>query len=357
MNQIRLLFLLMISCLSVYARTSSLSDRIFISVLLPEQDNFPAEATRQLELKLNQLLMQNGIANDDPNNSFVLTTKVSVITKDIVAGAPQKISMNLDFTFIIGNAEMNKKFESVTLSSVGVGINENKAFIAAIRNIKPHNPKLVKFVQAAKNEIIEYYTLACSQIQKKAAQEASRRNYEQAIYLLMQIPDVCDCAYECQNMAIQYSQECLNNNAAQLLNQAKSLWVANPDASGASGVADILAQIPANTASQQGIDRLISEIKGKLKADQKKDWDFKIQQYNDRIEKQKRDDQARLEQQRADIEYRDKQQSADNNYRNIQQAADNEARTQAIETARQIGIAYSKNQPQSVTYQGNVILW
>ena len=323
--------------------------------------------------------MQNGIANDDPNNRFVLTTKVSVITKDIVAGPPQKISMNLDFTFIIGDIEEKKKYESVTISSVGVGTNENKAFISAIKNIKPRNPQLVELITAAKQKIEEYYALKCSQIQKDAANEAAQRNYERAIYLLMQVPDVCDCAMECQDLAIQYSSEWMNNNAAQMLNQAKALWAANPDSKGASQAADVLSQIPGNSSSQHEVDRLIAEINSKLKADQKQAWDFKMKQYNDRIEKQKRDDQARLEQQRADNlfrdrqqdadnkyraeqqrannEYRNRQQLADNEYRRSQQSADNAARKQAIEAAREIGVTYAKNQPKSVTYQRNVILW
>ena len=71
-----------------------------------------------------------------------------------------------------------------------------------------------------------------------------------------------------------------------------------------------------------------------------------MQQYNDRIEKQKRDDIARLEQQRAN-----------NTYRARQQAANNAARVQAIEAARQVGIAYAKNQPRSITYKKTVVLW
>lgn len=199
---------------------------IFISVFQPESENIPSEAAGQLELKLNQLLMQNGIDNEDPNNRFVLTTKVSVITKDVLAGPPQKISMNLDFTFVIGDIEENKKIESVTISGVGVGMDENKAFISAIKNIKPRNPQLVGLITAAKQKIGEYYSLKCSQIQKEAAREVAQNNYERAIYLLVQVPEVCDCAIECQDMAIQYSLEWKNNNAAQMLTQAKALWAA-----------------------------------------------------------------------------------------------------------------------------------
>lgn len=352
-------FILLHLSLLMRAEFSTFEDKVFISVLQPERDNIPAEASMHLVNKLNQLLMQNGIANDDPCNRFVLTTKVSIITKDIVPGPPSKVSMNIDFTFIVGDAEENKQFESVTISTIGVGINENKAFIAAIKNIKPNNPELVSLLDKSKKEIVDYYTLRCSEIKASAIREANARNYDKAVYLLMQIPDVSDCAQECQELAIKYSLEHINNSAAELLNKAKALWASSPNADGASVVADVISSIPANTTSQNGINKLISEINAKLRSDEIKAWEFKMQQYRDKVEKQKRDDAARLEQQRANNEYRKRQQIANNEYRRKQQFADNAARRQYIEAARQIGIEYAKNQPKSITYNyhKNVLIW
>ena len=355
MRQIALILSLLICAITSAQSTSK--EIIYISVLQPELTEIPTEAKTQLETKLNQLLMQNGIASDDPNNRFVLTAKASVVTKDIVAGPPAKVSMRIDFTFIVGDAEENVKYESCTLSTIGVGINENKAFIAAIKNIKPQNRELISFLNAAKSKITAYYSDKCEQIKSDAAREASNRNYEKAIYMLLQIPNVCSCADECQQLAVQYSVEKSNNDAAVLLNQAKSVWASSPNQHGASSAADIIAQIPANTTSQSEIDALLEEINKKLKADEKREWEFRMKQYNDRIEKQKREDRQRIEQQRADNAYRSRQQIANNEYRRTQQAADNAARSQSIEALRQVGIEYAKNQPKSVTYQKNVILW
>lgn len=332
--------------LMCFAQSLDNKDNIFISVLLPENENVPNEAAKQLELKLNQLLMQNGIANDDPNSRFVLTTKVSVLTKDIIPGPPQKISMKLDFTFIVGDAEENKKFESTTISSTGVGINETKAFIAALKEIKPMTPELVAFLKNAKQEIVDYYNLRCAEIKNGAEMAAASHDYDKAIYTLMKMPSICDCAEECQTLAVQYNVERVNYLASSSLNKAKSVWASNPTPQGAMEAASIIELIPAGSSSQGALDTLIREINQKLRADQKKEWNFKMQQYNDRIEKQKRDDIARLEQQRAN-----------NNYRARQQTANNAARVQAIEAARQVGIVYAKNQQKSITYKRNVILW
>lgn len=320
---------------SLWAQQSEPDSRIYIQVLQPERDNIPAEAAKQIEGKLTQLVTANGIADIDPANRFVLTTKAAIITKDIVPGPPAKVSMNIDFTFMVGDVIDNKVFETFTISSVGVGINENKAMISAVKNIKPKNPELVEFLKKAKQEIVEYYSTRCVQIMQEAKQEAAAQNFDKAIYLLMQIPDVCDCAGDCRDLAIKYSKNKVNTNAATLLTKAKAAWAESPDATGAANAADIIARIPSGTTSQAGVNALIAEINTKLRADQKRDWDFKMQQYNDQIEKQKRDDQARLEQQRAN----------------------NEARVQQIEASRQVGLEYARNQPQVVTYHRNVILW
>lgn len=359
-----LLFLL----LSIMSGLRAQQDKIYIQVMQPERENIPAEAAKQLEKKLMQLVDANGIAEIDPANRFILTSKASIITKDVTSGPPAKVSMNIDFTFIVGDVIENKVFESFTISAVGVGINENKAFISAIKNVKPQNPDLVAFLKTAKQEIVDYYTTRCGQIKQEAEREAAAHNFDKAIYMLMQVPDICDCSGDCQELAIKYNRNKINTNAAGLLNKAKAVWAESPDEIGAAKAADILAKIPGGTASQSGIDALIAEINKKLRADQKRAWDLKIQQYKDQIEQQKRADQARLEQQRADNEYRAKQQQADNErraiqqqadneYRNRQQHADNAARTQAIEACRQVGIAYANNQPKSVTYNRNVILW
>lgn len=359
--------------------TASAMPEIFISSYPVDNDILTEESSRQLDLKLRQLLTQNGISDDDPNCRFAIVVKPSIITKDIVPGPPNKVSMNIDFTFIVGDTEEKKEFASATIPTIGVGANENKAFIAAIKAIKIRNPELLTLLKDAKNKIVLYYSQKCNQIKMEAEREAAMQNYERAIYLLTQIPDVCDCAYECQDLAIQYSNEYFNTRAKELINSAKSTWSASPNSDGASRAAEIISHIPANTDCQKELDNLISEINHKLKDDEKRDWDFKVKQYTDKVEKQKRDDQAKLEQQRANNVYRDKQQASDNAYRaiqqqadntyrasqqqadnerrRIQQSADNAARSQAIEAARQIGITYAKNQPKSVSYKNVVNLW
>ena len=354
------LFLFAIMVCPVYAQT----DQLYISVVQPDRSEIPSEAGKQLERKMTQLLTANGISSLDANNRFVITAKADITSKDIVPSTPQRISEKIDLTFLIGDMVENKVFETITIPLIGIGINENKAFIAAINQVKPQNAEISDFLSRAKNKIVEYYAVRCSQIIKLAQQLASGNEYDEAIYQLMQIPDICDCSKESQDLMIEYTIKRNNAIAAQLYNEAKARWAASPTSEGASNVADIIAKIPANTASQENIDALIKSINNKLRADEKRQWDFKMKQYIDAQEKEQREYQLRVDQQMADNKYREKRLEADTQQkksemeaRQRQQAEEQATRRKWIDAAKSVGLGFVNNLPKTVTFVKNVLSW
>lgn len=341
--------------MNIYAE-SSVGD-IYISVIQPERNEIPQEAAKQLENKMHQLITANGIADTDPNGRFVITAKSYIVTKDIVGGAPQRISQKIDFTFMIGDIIENKVFESFTFSAIGIGINENKSYINAITKMKTNNPQFTAFVEKAKEKILQYYVARCEQIILEAKQQAANHDYQQAIYQLMQVPNICDCAERCQNLMLEYYDAYTESTAAELLNEAKSKWASAPNADGAAMAADVIAKIPAGTKVQPELDALIAEINQKLREDEKRDWEFKMQQYNDEIARQKREFALRKEKQDADIAYRDRQQAADNEYRRREQVARDQRRRLLIDACRQVGLAFAKTYQPPVYNVKNVYAW
>lgn len=335
---------------------SSVGD-IYITVIQPERNEIPQEAAKQLENKMHQLITANGIADTDPNGRFVITAKSYIVTKDIVGGAPQRISQKIDFTFMIGDIIENKVFESFTFSAIGIGINENKSYINAITKMKTNNPQFTAFVEKAKEKILQYFIARCEQIILEAKQQAANHDYQQAIYQLMQVPNICDCAERCQNLMIEYYDAYTESTAAELLNEAKSKWASAPNADGAAMAADVIAKIPAGTKVQSELDALIAEINQKLREDEKRDWEFKMQQYNDEIARQKREFALRKEKQDADIAYRDRQQAADNEYRRREQVARDQRRRLLIDACRQVGLAFAKTYQPPVYNVKNVYAW
>lgn len=390
MKKTAILFLLAFVVLSNFKVSAQESDGIYISVYQPDKDEITSEASKHLTNKMRNLILAHGISDEDDNNRFVITSKMLVTTKDIVPSTPQRISEKIEFTFMIGDVIENKVFESVSISTVGVDISETKAMISAIKKINIKNSQFESFISNAKKKIESYYTERCNQILTQARQSAANRDFDNAIYQLMQVPPICDCSEECQNLEIELYKQRIDLNAEQLLNQAQSIWASTPTIEGASRAAEIIKQIPSGSSSQQKVESLISDIELKLKEDQRKEWAFKIQKYKDNIAREKRECALRAEQQKSDNEYRAKQQISDNAYREKQQAADNAyrakqqasdnayranqqaannayrtnqqtadnaARKQYIEACRQVGLEYAKNQPKTVVYRKNVILW
>ena len=197
----KIILILNILCtLSVQAQ-DRLDDigRITIHAYVPESEELPYEAHKLLTTKLSQIITSNGIADNENCVRFVLTAKVNVITKDIVAGPPQRISQKLDITLILGDIEEDKVYSQVTISAVGVGQSYEKSFISAFKNINPKNTAITAFLQEGKQKVIGYYQTHCEDLIAEAKKQASMQNYEDALMLLTSIPDVCaeGAAFRC----------------------------------------------------------------------------------------------------------------------------------------------------------------
>ena len=214
-------------------------------------------------------------------------------------------------------------------------------------------PACLIFVNHAKQKIVDYYAVRCSQIIKDAQKQASANNYDEAIYQLMLVPDLCDCAKECQNLMIEYTIKRDNAHAAQLFNEAKARWAASPTSEGASDVADIIARIPAGTSSQKNVDALIKSINTKLREDEKREWAFKMKQYDDAQEKEKREYQLRVDKQIADNQMKREELDA----RKLHEAEEQATRRNMIDAAKSIGLGFVNNLPKSITYIKNVMSW
>lgn len=346
--KMRHIILLGIALLGIWTQAAAESSvgEIYISVVQPERSEIPQEAAKLLENKMHTLITANGVADTDPNGRFVITVKSNVLTKDIVGGAPQRVSQKIEFTFMVGDVAENKVFESCTFTAMGIGINENKSYINAISKIKTTTPQFTSLIEKSKEKILQYYVARCEQIVLEAKQQAANRDYQQAIYMLMQVPSICDCAETCQTLMIEYYNAYTETTAAGLLNDAKAKWASSPNASGASMAADIIARIPANTKIQGELDALVAEINQKLREDEKRDWAFKMQQYNDEIDRQKRE-----------FKLRQQQQAADNAYRRQEQANRDARSRMLIDACRQVGLAFANNYQPPTYYIKNIRTW
>jgi hypothetical protein len=290
--------------------------RIVLNTYLPENMAIPAEAKNFLINKLNQITSNNGMGGSQANPRFVITANLSIGTKNIIAGPPQLIAQNIDITLFVGDAITNTSFSNVTLSLKGVGTNENKAFIDALKSINPKNKEVAVFLVEGKTKIINYYTSQCDFILKEANTLASQEKFDEAIYNLSLVPQVCEvCFNKSSELITQIFKQKIDADCKAKLSQAKIIWAGQQKINNAENVLNILIDINPNASCNNEVILLTKEINNKLINDEKARFELALQKYNDKIN---------LEKKRIDA-YKD------------------------------IAIEYAKNQPKTITY--NNIYW
>lgn len=279
MRKLCILFVLWVSLLSL-AQTSD-EGRISIRAIMPD-GAIPTEACRNLETRMQRMLASQGFGDYGYTERFVLTAKIDVTSKDVVPSTPARVSEKLEVTFMVGDVIENKIYASSTLSLAGIGANENKALISAFSKINPNQTDLCEVLKKAKEKIVDFYTNHCDEEISKARTMASIGNYDEAISRMMAVPNVCsECYSKCQTAATTFYQQKIDAQGLQLLNNARNAWMKRSDAEGAHEVAQYLNSISPYSSCCPDVIKLRNEIATKLKADELKEWNFQVKQYED----------------------------------------------------------------------------
>ena len=289
MNKLVCVLFLLIGTL-VYSQEINKDDfgRIVLNSFIPKELNIPNEAKEALKSKLDQISSSNGLGGNQINPRFIITANIVVGTKDIIAGPPQMIAQNLGVTLFIGDAISNIILSNLNIELKGVGTNENKAIIDAIKNINPKNNEVVTFLEEGKSKIINYYSTNCDFILKEAQALTKQEKYEEAIYKLSLVPDVCkECYFKCLDTLSLIYQKKIDADCKIKLNKATNIWNANQNLEGAEKSGDLLSTINPQSNCQIDVNTLMKTIDAKLKADEKARWQFKMKQYQDNIELEK----------------------------------------------------------------------
>ena len=266
---------------------NKLSDvnRIVLNTYVPTQaELLPDQAKSLLEKKLSQIASSNGMGGSAINPRFVLMVNTSIIKKDIIPGPPQMLAYNLEITFFIADAIDLQKFANTSIEVIGVGTNENKAYIDAIQGINIKNKEIVSFIDEGKNKIIDLYNSQCDFIISDAISLSNKGEYDAAILKLAVVPDVCEnCYIKCMDTMQYIYQKKIDKECLLIMRDAKTTWMANQNAIGAAKVAEIINSISPFSTCEPDAGNLMKEVQGKLAADEKAKWNFQIQKHNDAV--------------------------------------------------------------------------
>lgn len=269
-----------------------LGDNICMSSVIVDESAYSQEALNNLYANMDRLIGKNGVLNLKENARFFLATTYIIISKDVIPGIPARISEKIQFNFIIGDAVAEKVYSSIAVQVKGVGINESKALISAIQAIRWNNEALDKFVIDAKKEIIKYYTIEAPSIFKEAELLKKSGKYQEAIGLLISIPSACPLYKESMRKALVTYQEMIDNKASIFLRKAKAEWSSSPDRNGAEKAVAYINSIPSESKYEADVNSLLQEINRQVASIDKKEWEFKKQQYTDSIRHLKTEEQA-----------------------------------------------------------------
>ena len=322
-KQISITFILMagilLNCVygqNTLSKTEDLGRIAIASYVSPQIEGLPASAKRMLSNKMSQIATANGLGGNARNARFIITPNVTVLTKDITATAPPMHAFTLEVSLYIGDGIDGTKFSSTSMEIKGVGTNETKAYIAALKQINPKQADVQQFVEEGKVRVVEYYNSRCDFIIKEAQALESQQKFEEAIYKLTGVPEVCkECFNKCMDAVAPIYQKQIDRQCEIQLAKAQNAWNAGQDSRAADEAAGYLANIEPTATCFDKANALSKSIAKRILELDKRECNFKLKQQQDEVD----------------------------------------VRKATISAARDVGVAYGNNQPQNVTY--NVRGW
>ena len=186
--------------------------------------NMNEDVKNALSEKLNEIASTYATAGSGYKNRFIITANVLEKTKSVTNTVPIMYAYNLQFNIYIGDGLAGIKFHSLSLNFKGVGKTEESAYLMALDEIDVSSDQVKTFVENGIVKIIEYYNSQCDFILKDAQTLAGIKNYDEAIYSLASVPEVCkDCYNKCLDKITEVYKVKIENECQQNIAKAKTL--------------------------------------------------------------------------------------------------------------------------------------
>jgi hypothetical protein len=286
-NILTIVFLILTSFAFTVNAQSGANDPGLISLTayVPQQvEKMPEAARSVLQNKLSQVISQNGLGNSAFNSRFIITANINVLTKDVTATAPPMVAMTNEISLFIGDGFDGKKFASTSITTKAVGTNETKAYIEAIKGIRPSDPAIQAFVNDGKNKIIDYYKKNCDMIIKQAQTAASMDNFEEAISNLSAVPEACkECWDKSQAAIVPIYKKYIDKDCRIKLGLAKTAWAASQNYDGANAAAEYLSSVNPDAACYKDVTAFTNEMARRVKEIDNREWAFTTKTTSDVI--------------------------------------------------------------------------
>ena len=270
---------------STIAQSSSDIGKIALSVIMPENvDGLDESQLSKMETKITQIVSSTGLAASGYNNNFVIYPKFAIYDSSVVEGGMQNITViTCELSLFIKQVDNNIIFATISKSLKGSGKNKNTAITNAISKIPTNDQQFKLFVVTGKDKIIAYYETKCQDIITKSESLVKMQDYEQALGLLMTVPEEVSCYSKVQEKSIEAYKTYQNQKCKVQIQEAKTQLASN----NYNYALQILSQIDPSTSCFKESQTLVTNLATKVDAEEKKQWDLKMKIYNDNVELEK----------------------------------------------------------------------
>lgn len=279
-----IIFVLFFSLLS-RAQSSDEIGKISLSVVIPAYvENLNDSQISKLDTKISQIVTASGLSDSGYNNNFIIYPKFAVIETNVVEGGMQNITIvNAELSLFIKQVDTNILFSTISKTIKGSGSSKELAIANAISKIVTNDSEYKTFIEKSKSKIIQYYETKCSDIIEKSDALVKTQQFEEALGLLMSVPDAVSCHNQVQVKAIEAYKGFQKKNCTKQIQLARNALATNDYA----GTLNILSEIDPASPCFKESQAIAKSAETKVNAEEKKQWDFEMKQYNDTVSLEK----------------------------------------------------------------------
>jgi hypothetical protein len=271
--------------LALKAQKNNEIGKISLSVVTPEyMEDLDDSQLSKLDTKITQIVTISGLSDSGYNNNFVIYPKLAVNETNVVEGGMQNITVvTVEFSLFVKQVDNNILFSTISKTIKGSGSSKELAITNAITKIATNDADYKKFIDKSKTKIIQYYETKCSAIIKKSDGFVKTQQFEEALGLLMSVPDAVSCYPQVQLKAIEAYKGFQKKNCTKQMQLARNTIATNDYV----GTLNILSEIDPGSPCFKESQNLAKTAETKVNAEEKKHWNFQMKQYNDEVSLEK----------------------------------------------------------------------
>lgn len=286
---------------------SQYSLTVKLTPFIPSYPELGETGKSLLSNRINAAVSKIGFGGDGSNPRFIIGPSINLISKNITSTSPTKYANTYEVTLMTCDVVTETVFQTYTFQLKGVGDSPEKAFLNGFRDFNLNNEEFFEFLVASQDKIFAYYEQNCNLFLQDAETHANMREYDMAFTILNNIPmEAQNCYSQVVSKKQEYFQMNLNTDCQMVLANLKAeMGKANdPSASGFNSSAmSYYAMIDRSSSCYKEAEKIYQEYLKKLNPKAKRDWDYQMQQYQDKIKKLERDDQFRNDSTMANFDY------------------------------------------------------